>query len=224
MQLGIDFHASCEAVLRTGSLHFKRWSRQLKLEETIEVPPESHLGKLVKAAVPFAPPGALPEMVQTFTLFDRTVDCRIDYLAPNWAQFGDWKSSSGWGELKQNTMHSDLQANWQSHGIMVSSSQHSIQGDWVYANKKTYRAHAVSGIFTTQETERFLRERVLPVFKLIELFTDLHARGLLTSPDQIPHDLTACEGTGKFCSFLGHCRMQPCKPGVPTLTQLRAVR
>jgi hypothetical protein len=222
-QEGIDFHAACEAYLRTGSFDFDQRTRSPEGEwssRRIAVGPESHLGKLAKAAVAFAPVGALAEMNQAFDLFGRSTTCHIDVLWPDWSEFGDWKSSSGYRELSKNTLPNDMQANFQAFGMMQGSGQRSMKGAWVYANKKTYRARAVLGEFSRADCEDFLRREALPAIQLIELFRELHDQGKLTELKQVPHDLTACEGTGKFCNYLGHCRFQPSTGA--TLLQLRS--
>jgi hypothetical protein len=219
-QLGIDVHAAAEAYLKTGRFDFVRWNRDKQVEERVQVSPESHLGKLAKACVAFAPPGALPELVQAFDLFGRTVNARVDCVWPDWSEFADWKSSSGYGELSPKTLPTDVQANWQSHGVMVGSGRQEIAGLWVYADKKTYKARPVQGTFRLAETEAFLRREVLPAMQMIELFRELHDSGRFHRLDQMPHDMTACDGRGKFCSFLGHCQLKPSTGA--TLAQLRA--
>lgn len=224
-QEGIDFHAACEAWLKTRSFDFDRRTRKPDgtwVSERVAVPPESHLGKLATLAVSYAPAGALPEMNQAFTLFGRTVEAHIDCLWPDWSEFADWKSSGGYREITNETLHADIQANWQAHGMMVGSGRETISGLWLYADKKTYKARPARGTFRVNETQAFLRQRVEPVFDLIETFVDLHAQGRITDVAQIPHDITACNGTGKFCNFLGRCQMRPSTGA--TLAQIRNYR
>ena len=211
-QEGIDFHAACEAWLKTGRFDFDRRTRGpdgVWRSERVLVPPESHLGKLATVAVSYAPAGALPEMVQAFTLFGRTVDARIDCLWPDWSEFADWKSSGGYRELTEATLHNDIQANWQAYGMMKSSGRQQINGLWLYADKKIYRPRPVRGSFTYTDTEAWLRQHVLPVIELIEFYGQLHAQGRLGELFGVPHDITACGGTGRFCNFLGRCQMRP---------------
>lgn len=211
-QLGIDVHASAEAYLKTGCFDFDQRTRSPEgvwSSKRVVVPPESHLGKLARACVAFAPPGARPELVQTFDLFGRTVNARVDCVWPDWSKFADWKSSGGYGELSIKTLPLDVQANWQSHGMMVGSGREQIDGLWVYVSKKTYRPNPVEGSFQRSQTEAFLRREALPAMQLIELFRELHDQGKLHSLQQMPHDITACDGTGRFCSFLGFCQFKP---------------
>lgn len=222
-QEGIDFHAACEAWLKTKRFDFNRRNRSPEgvwSSEAVAVPPESHLGKLASAAVAFAPQGALPELNQAFDLFGRTVECHIDCLWPDWSEFADWKSSGGYRELTDATLHDDMQANFQAYGMMVGSGQESIKGLWLYVDKRTYKPRPARGLFKRSECEAFLREKALPVIELIELFAGLSAKGALPELAAVPHDITACGGTGRFCNFLGHCRMQPSR--IVTLAQLRA--
>lgn len=218
-------HAACEAWLKTGRFDFVRREKQPDgswREVAHAVPPESHIGKLATVCVSHAPPGALPEMNQAFELFGRPVEAHIDCLWPDWSEFADWKSSGGYRELNDATLHSDIQANWQALGMMKGSGQASIRGRWVYADKRTYRDRVARGLFEADKAEAFLRERALPAMALIETFQDLHAKGLFTELDQIPHDITACNGTGKFCNFLGRCQMKPSTR--VSLVQLRAIK
>lgn len=219
LQFGIDFHKVCEGYLRTGQL-----CQRLESGEYAMIAPESHIGTLARAALPSAPRGALPETSQRFVLFDREVECHIDWIAPDWSEFGDWKSSGGHGELTDATLHTDIQANWQAHGIMHSAGLDTIRGRWTYADKRTGKGGAsvtireACGTFRVSETLAFLKLRVLPAFRLIELFETLDPPA--TPLSAIPHDVNACEGVGKWCAFLGRCR--PSMPSTgPTLIQLR---
>ena len=114
-----------------------------------------------------------------------------------------------------------MQAHWQSYGMCKGSGQAAIKGLWVYVSKKNYRAKPLRADFTLQGSEAFLRAHALPAMQLIEMFADLHSRGVITSLQQIPHDITACDGTGRFCNFLGHCKMWPSTGA--QLIQLRAL-
>jgi hypothetical protein len=222
-QDGIDGHAACESWLKSRSFNFERRTKGFDgvwRSEAVTVTPESHIGKLAKAAVAFAPEGALPEMDQAFELFGRPVECHIDCLWPDWSEFADWKFTSGYRDLTEATLQQDVQAHFQSYGMCKGSGQASIKGLWVYVNKKTYKAKPVRGAFSKDASEAWLRERVLPTMQLIELFSDLHERGLLTNLQQVPHDITACDGTGRFCNFLGRCQMKPSTGA--TLLQLRS--
>lgn len=220
LQFGIDFHAVCEGYLVTGQLG--QFTNRERTEFAL-IDPESHLGRLARASLTRAPQGAHAELNQAFALFGRDVECHIDWVAPDWAEFGDWKSSGGLGELTDATLHADMQANWQAHGLMVGSGQSAIRGRWTYADKRTgtkERPQVVireaSGTFKLAETTAFLERTVLPAFRLVELFDQLGAVPL----DSVPHDaITGCGGTGKWCPYLGHCRMQPSKG--PSLIQLR---
>ncbi len=221
-QEGIDFHAACEAWLKTGRFDFDRRTRShdgVWSSERVSVTPESHLGKLASTAVAFAPQGALPEMNQAFELFGRPVECHIDCLWPDWSEFADWKSSGGYRELTDTTLLGDMQANFQAYGMMAGSGQASMKGLWLYVDKRTYRTRPARALLQRNACEAWLRQHALPVIELIEFYAQLHAKGLLAELSQVPHDITACGGTGKFCNFLGHCRMQPCS--VVTLSQLR---
>jgi hypothetical protein len=212
-QDGIDAHNACKAWLRTGKFDYSERTRDAAGnwgERFVACPPESHIGRLASAAVAYAPQGALPEMDQSFTLFDRSVECHIDCLWPDWTKFADWKFTSGSSrDLTQATLPTDMQANFQSYGMMKGSSQLSIEGLWVYVSKKTYRPKPLLHGFSFSGTEAYLRQHALPIMQLIEMFADLHAQGRLTSVQQIPHDITACDGTGRFCNFLGQCKMWP---------------
>lgn len=223
-QDGIDAHNACKAWLRTGKFDYSERCKDALGnwgERFVTCPPESHIGKLASAAVAFAPQGALPEMDQSFTLFDRTVECHIDCLWPDWTEFADWKFTGGGPrDLTQETLPTDMQANFQSYGMMKGSGQQFIKGLWVYVSKKTYKAKPLRHGFSFAQTEAYLRANALPVMQLIEMFHDLRQRGLLMSLQQVPHDITACDGTGRFCNFLGHCKMWPSTGA--QLVQLRA--
>jgi hypothetical protein len=224
-QDGIDAHASAESWLRRKSFDFERRNRSPEgvwSTEVVRVGPESHTGKLAAAAVAFAPPGALPELDQNFTLFGRSVACHIDCLWPDWSEFADWKFTGGSRDLTQDQLPQDMQANFQSNGILKGSGRQDIKGLWVYVNTKTYRPVPVRGTFSLAQTEAYLQREALPVMQLIELFADLHAQGKLSSVQQLPHDITACtRRNGKiYCNFLGHCQMRA-STGV-SLAQLRA--
>ncbi len=213
LQEGIDFHELCESWLQGRGLCFK---------DGRACDPESYLGRLARAALAYAPPGALPEMNQAFDLFGRTVECHIDSLRPDWASFDDWKSSSGYNELTNESLKNDLQAHWQAYGIMKGSGQSFIHGRWIYADKPSARAgknvkvRIAEGDFNLQESEAWLFKTAYPLLRLVELFEALPAAPALES---VPHDPLSCGGTGRFCAFLGRCKMLPTTG--PTLAQLR---
>lgn len=211
-QEGIDFHSVCENWLASQRLACKT---KFGLADVL---PESHLGKLALAALQFAPRGALPEVSQLFQLFGRTVQFKIDALAPQWEHFWDWKKSSGprW-ELTDETLAKDMQFHFQAYGMMQASGRTVMSATWVYVDKKTYKTRPAKASTTLGESEAFLREHALPAMKQIEFYESIQPTPAFHS---VPHDITACGGTGHFCNFYGRCQMIPAPLD---LVQLRTV-
>lgn len=212
---GIQFHQGCESWLQ---------GRGLCLADGTPINPESEVGRLCRAALAYAPPGALPEVDLTFDLFGRTVECHLDSVAPSWSSFDDWKSSSGWGELTNATLKDDIQAHWQAVGFMKATGRSSCGPNrWIYADKPSARRggnvaiRIAEGCFDLQESEAWLFRRVYPAMLLAEAL-----EGTRPPLHSVPHDPLACKGTGKMCNFYGHCQMRPSTG--PTLAQLRSAR
>ncbi len=213
-QDGIDLHEVLRAMCAQGP--------------SANVHPESKIGRWARALYPLTPPGVLCELEQQFEIFGRTASFRIDFTLPGFDGFGDWKSCAGpkWAlagpdasaEAQQAGLAGDLQANLEAFGFCTVFGRTEVPIRWLYVDKKTDRAWHVDALMTRAGTEAWLRENALPWMLVIERMRALHAAGQTPPLAAIPHAPIACDGVGRMCAFLGHCKMQQ---SPVQLTQIR---
>jgi hypothetical protein len=188
--------------------------------------PESKIGRWARALYPLTPPGVLCELEQTFDYRGHRASFRIDFTCRDpqtgdFCAFGDWKSCAGpkWA-LTPDTLRTDLQANLEAYGFMVTFGRTEVPIRWLYVDKKTDRAWHVDARMTLAQTDSYLQEHALPWMRLVERMRQLHAAGQTPPLASVPHDPIACDGVGRMCAFLGACQMRTV-PNAPTITQIR---
>lgn len=196
--LGIQMHELLRAMCTAGP--------------AANVNPESTVGALARALYPLTPPGAVCELEGIFDLFGMTASFRIDFTVRGpdgrFAAFGDWKSGrrgSPW-TLTPTTILDDLQANWEANGFCKTFGLTEVPVRWLYVDKRTHEAWPVDGRFTLAGTEAWLHEHARPTMLLIEA---MRAVQPVPPVQAVPHDESACEGTGHFCPYLGACSLRP---------------
>jgi hypothetical protein len=198
---GIEVHAILERMLREGP--------------QANVNPESEVGGWARALYPLTPPGAHAELEQPFEMNfggQDGQDCfrssfRIDWVAANFAGFGDWKTCAG-EKWSVTDLSQDLQANLETYGfakVMGFGIHVPVSLRWCYVDKKTGRAWPVDGQITFAQAAEWLRINALPRMRLIRALRQLNP---VPPVAQFPHDITACGGSGRNCAFLGQCQFK----------------
>jgi hypothetical protein len=206
-QAGIDVHRLLEAMLKAGP--------------AANVDPESDHGSWARALYPLAPAGALAELAYEFEFQGHVLSNKLDWVAPDWSEFGDFKTCAGprWALAgpdatpvqQQQALEGDLQANVEAQGFMTITSRDSVPVRWCYVDKRNPKsAWTVKGTMRREATEAYLAERAVPWMRLIEQLRAAYPRGATPPPVQsFPHEMLACDGQGRRCSFLGACQFRP---------------
>jgi hypothetical protein len=217
-QAGIDVHRLLETMLKTGP--------------GANAQPESEHGTWARALYPLAPAGALAELAYEYAFRGWTLSNRLDWVAPDWSEFGDFKTTAGpkWALAgpdatpvqQQAALEGDLQANVEAQGFMTITSRTSIPVRWCYVDKKNPKsAWTVRGVMSLERTSAFLAEKAVPWMRLIESLRAAYPRGTTPPPvQQMPHEMLACDGSGRRCSFLGACQFRPATITTDQLIQL----
>lgn len=205
-QEGIDMHALLADMLRHGP--------------SANVNPESKVGKWARAVYPLAPAGSHPEVQQSFVVelpggLSFQSSFAIDWVAPGFTGFGDWKKV-GYSKyaLDAAALKLDLQANLECYGFAKTMGLpwgSPIPLRWCYVEAEHARAWAVDFAIAPCEAEAFIAERAAPRVRLIRAMRALQP---VPAVQAVPHDLTACGGSGRFCAFLGQCQFQPASSGL----------
>jgi hypothetical protein len=193
---GIELHRAMAHYLRTGDL---------------DVPPESHFGRMVRAlwaaagieerghwyAEPEHRP-ACPIWGDDIKLYDKPdAVTRATAPTPRWV---DWKSTSHerWAIQDPKTEAQYWVSTW---GMLVSQDKAWGVGDFVYVNKNTYESWVVSATATIDECEDWLRANRWVAEYIRTCYV---ARGELTLL-HLPPNPEHCQGTGHFCDHYGRC-------------------
>lgn len=217
-EAGIQMHAVLERMLREGP--------------QANTDPESEVGSWARALYPLAPPGCHAELAQNFELeFPRAgapperyaSSFKIDFVFPDFSGFGDWKSCAGakyalagpdaTEQQQQDALANDLQANLEAYGFMKITGRNCVALHWAYVDKKTRKSWSVRGYRFIADAAKWLEAHALPRIRLIEAMRALDPKPEIRA---VPHDLTACGGSGRFCAFLGACQFQPSSAGLTT--------
>lgn len=193
-----------------------------------EVLPESHLGRMGRAALIHLPVrtygewtvehvGAFPWT--TSKGVEATIDLRPDLAsaplgAPLLNYLVDFKSTSNRRYALKTLVH-DVQANVYSAGLMHLGAT-SVLARWIYVDKKTYAAWPVDAVFHPEKTHAWLHENIDPT---IELIHTIREAGNIRALD-LPGDEEACGGTGRFCDNAGKCLVGPVGSLPPRLISL----
>jgi hypothetical protein len=217
-QAGIDVHRLLEAMLKTGP--------------AANVDPESDHGSWARALYPLAPAGAHAELAYEYPFGAHVVSNKLDWVAPDWSEFGDFKTCAGpkWAlagpdaspAAQQTALDADLQANVEAQGFMTITSRDSVPVRWCYVDKRNPKsAWTVRGLMRRERTSAFLAEKAAPWMRLIESLREAYPRGSTPPPVQsFPPDALACDGSGRRCSFLGACQFRPANITTDQLIQL----
>lgn len=233
-QDGIDMHQILEQMLRHGP--------------AANTEPESKIGKWARAVYPLAPPGAHPELEQSFELDLRAhatpadrfrSSFKIDWVRPDFTGFGDWKKTGAvkWAlagpvdakapdeiekqrAAQQAALAGDMQANLETYGFaktMGFERDRPVTLRWCYVEAEHGKAWPVDGALTFAQAEAWLAANALPRLRLIRAMRALRPA---PPPAAIPHDITACGGTGRNCAFLGQCQFRQANMTTEQLYQL----
>lgn len=222
---GIKFHA-CVASLM---LHNKMPEPQQLQPGVVLTPedvlPEGHFGRMARAALirlprrdwaltPEARALGLGWKAEGEYLFPWTtqphhvraeIDLRPDLHSDNVGPmvFIDWKGTSD-KRYALASLANDVQANSYAYGLMHNHGKIAISARWVYVNKKTYDSWVVDGEFRLKETTDWLHENIDATIELIHTFRDAGLSAL-----DLPGDLEACGGVGRFCDHKDRCLIGP---------------
>ncbi len=227
MQAGIDVHRLLEAMLKEGP--------------GANTQPESDHGSWARALYPLAPAGALAELGYDYQFGAYTLSNKLDWVAPDWSEFGDFKTCAGpkWALAgpdaspvqQQKALEADLQANIEAQGFMTITSRSDIPVRWCYVDKRNPKsAWTVRGVMRRERTEAWLQENAVKWMRLIESMRGAYPRGAAPpSVQQFPHDQMACvrpsrpgEASKVMCSFLGACQFRPALITADQLLKLAA--
>lgn len=222
---GIKFHACMASLINSGTMPEPGELQPGVFLQGSDVGPEGHFGRMARAALIYLPnrdwaltPSAkqkgLGWTVEGEYLFPwRTephgVECEID-LRPDLHSdnvgrmvFVDWKSTSD-KRFSLKTLEDDVQANAYAFGLMELFGKIEVDARWVYVSKKTYDSWPVDFTFRRQQTTEWLHRNIDATIELIHTFRDAKLAAL-----DLPGDLEACGGVGRFCDFKDRCLTGP---------------
>lgn len=190
-----------------------------------DVRPEGHYGRMARAALlhlprrdwaltPQAKAMGLGWKVEGEYLFpwktephwvQAEIDLRPDLHSDNVGPmvFLDWKSTSD-KRYALKSLAEDVQANVYAYGLMKVFGKIVIGARWVYVNKKTYESWPVDHEFRLKETTEWLHDNIDATIELIHTFRDEKLEAL-----DLPGDLEACGGVGRFCDHKDRCLIGP---------------
>lgn len=231
---GIKFHAVCASLVDTGRMPAPGVLQPGVVLTPDEVLPESHLGRLGRAALVHIPRRDYPpepgrpwavEFVGSFPWttskgVEATIDLRPDLASrplgePTLNYLIDFKSTGNKRHALKTLLH-DVQANVYSAGLHHLGAT-AVAARWIYADKKTYASWPVDAIFHPEKTAAWLHENIDAT---IELIHTIREAGNITALD-LPGDEEACGGTGRFCDHgLKHCLIGPVGSLPPRLISL----
>lgn len=225
---GIKLHHCMASLIKCGRLPQPGPIDQGVVLTAEDVKPEGHFGKMSRKLLPLLPerPGGppvqwTPEAVYTLPWvtangtsveLDIRPDVHSDAIGP--AYFIDWKSTSD-RKYALKSLEEELQAHLYAFGLMKKLGCFQITALWNYVNKTNYRAWSVRGVFD-RGSEDWLHAHI---DKALDLIPILRAEGITGA--QLPRDLGACEGIGKFCDYAGHCFNLP--KGQPSVISLEEI-
>lgn len=229
-QLGIDVHQLLERMLTEGP--------------TVNVQPESEVGKLARALYPLAPAGAEPEIGGEFDVVAPDgqrfrASFKLDWALQRdgrWVGFGDYKTTAGekWAlagrlasrEKQQAALADDLQANLEAVGFLDTVDEDSTALRWCYVDKKTFKAWTVDAVLKLADSTKWLEANAVPTMRLIEqLRTAWHEQGWRPDLSAFPLNPLSCQrvtrdGVVVNCNFHGPCAFKPAPTTVEKLYQL----
>jgi hypothetical protein len=200
----------------------------LILGETPKHGPETFVGKMCRALLPYAQNISgrhVPEIIKQVHLpeYGLKVDLRADYL--DRPVFKDWKTTGaptknatlpvpGGGKKPwaKQCLENDFQANIYAFLLMRDhwAGQTEVDAQWVFVSKKFKagqepRVWTVEHHFTFAQAKAWFETNVIPVAALIRSMREAWAEKQLDKARLVPHNAKSCEGTGLFCDASGHC-------------------
>jgi len=214
---GIKFHAICASLVEHGVMPPAGVLQPGVCLTEADVLPEGHFGRLARAAIRHLPTrdfGAwMCEHVGSFPWTTRngvevTVDLRPDVISaplgePTMNYLVDFKSTSNRRHALKTILH-DVQANLYAAGLMHHGAT-SVFGRWIYVCKADYSAWSVDSVFHPGSVHEWLHDNVDATIDLIHTIRDV---GDLSGLD-LPADIEACGGTGRFCDHAARCLIGP---------------
>jgi len=224
---GIKFHAVCAALVSTGRMPMPGVLQPGVVLTADEVLPESHLGRMGRAALIHLPRREygewLVEHVGSFPWttskgVEATIDLRPDLAsaplgAPTLNYLVDFKSTSNRRYALRTLLH-DVQANTYSAGLMHHGAT-GVLSRWIYVSKRDYSSWPVDAMFHPERTYEWLHENVDATIELIATIRDNPTLRAL----DLPGDIEACGGVGRFCDHAARC-LGPVGPKSPRLISL----
>lgn len=222
---GIKFHACLDALQQTGKMPEPRCLQPGVVLTAADVQPEGHFGRMARAAllhIPIREFGAWrSEYIGSFPYTTRlgvevTIDLRPDLSSleedgshkPLMAYLVDFKSTSNKRyALKPADLLLDVQANVYSHGLHLRGATATL-ARWIYVDKNTYASWPVEAVFQPEKTATWLHENIDAT---IELIHTIRSQGNLAALD-LPGDIEACGGVGRFCDNASRCLVGPVGP------------
>lgn len=215
---GIKFHAVCASLVEKGVMPDPGTLQPGVVLAGEDVLPESHLGRMGRAALihiprrDYPPEPGHPWAVEHVGSFpwttskgvEATVDLRPDLASAPLGEATlnhliDFKSTSNRRYALKSLLH-DVQANVYSAGLMHLGAT-AVAARWIYVDKKNYSSWPVDAVFHPEKTYEWLHLNVDPTIELIHTIRDA---GNIKALD-LPGDEEACGGTGRFCDHAAHC-------------------
>lgn len=228
---GIKFHHVCASLVSTDRMP-AAGILQPGVELTAdEVLPESHLGRMGRAALVCLPVREYGRWVvehvggfpyRTGKGVDCTIDLRPDLASeplgePTLNYLVDFKSTSN-KRYALKSLADDVQANVYAAGLIHLGAT-AVLARWIYVDKKTYASWPVEHVFHPAPVNEWLSKNVDPTIELIQTFREANLHGL-----DLPADLDVCGGVGRFCDHAERCLTGPVGPAPSLITLDEIVR
>lgn len=227
---GIKYHEVCASLLRDGVMPQPRMLQPGVILTEDDVRPEGHFGKMARAALPLLPVKG-PDLwlvEQSYIIPWRTengTEVTLD-IKPDahtiWQKtpsgtlyFVDHKSCAG-RKWALTSLADEVQANLYSYGLCELFEQPRADAVWIYVDKRTYEAWRLPHVFWKDKAEAWLHQNIDRAVDLIVTLREAAPEGC-----QLPRDLNACEGKGKFCDYAGPCFSNK-TPSIIGLDEIRA--
>lgn len=228
---GIKHHDVCASLLREGRMPLPRMLQPGVILTPEDVRPEGHFGKMARASLPLLPVKlegvwvVEPSYVITWTTRNGTtvkLDIKPDAHIRNGATgynnglyFIDWKSCSG-RKWALKSLAEEVQAQLYAFGLCTSLGHERADAVWIYVDKKTYDAWRLGEVIWRDKAEAFLHAHIDRTIDMIVTLREQAPQGC-----ELPRDLAACEGIGKFCDYAGPCFSNKTPP-IISLEDIRA--
>lgn len=217
MQLGLDFHAACESLAKTGALPER-------------FPAESNVGRMARAAYKWKPTvrGATweAEVEHEFPWTTASgLKCIIEFTPdlftalPHPLHVVDWKSCAS-KKYSLKSIENDVEANVYAVGGMTLFGRIVSENRWVYVNKHDYDSWPIDFTFRKGPAVDWMHEELDGTIELLHLVWRWRPRAL-----EMPTDIEACDGgIGKQCDFLGLCEPEKQRDTLISLEDIRRVK